>query len=144
MGWENINNNKNKNSNDKMATTATATATATATSNNSNENNNIYDDKDQNDSDKNYVEQSTGFGLTGRDQRKAEIEAMMASLEEKPSYTKYVPSSDEKQTILNNSQKKDHSSRHQKHVPPNNIILEKYKLPLTACTDIAYVESCHI
>ena len=140
--WENSNNNKKKNGNDKMATTATATATAT--SNNSNENDNIYNDKDQNDSDKHSVEQSTGFGLTGRDQRKAEIEAMMASLEEKPSYTKYVPSSDEKQTMLNNSQKKDHSSRHQKHVPPNNLILEKYKLPLTACTDIAYVESCHI
>jgi hypothetical protein len=65
-------------------------------------------------------------GLTGRERRQAEIAAMMASLDEAPTYAKYVPSNEDQ--------------------PPHGTKkkLEKHRLPLSDYTDMAILETSHI
>jgi len=88
------------------------------------------------------------IGLTGRAKRQAEIAAMMASLEQKPTFTKYVPLSEENQTSLSIGEKKVSAtistSHYEECSPHKKRVLEKYRLPLTEYTDMAILESSQI
>jgi pSer/pThr/pTyr-binding forkhead associated (FHA) protein len=99
-------------------------------------------------------------GLTGREKRRAEIAAMMASLEEAPTYTKYVASTTTSSTT--EGQLQQQSQQHQtsngvdtsstttgEQEPPTQKkkkrrALEKYRLPFTECTDMAIMENANI
>jgi len=87
-------------------------------------------------------------GLTGRAKRQAEIAVMMASLEHKPTFTKFVPLSEGKKKSLIIEEKKNSTtistSHHQECSPHKKRVLEKYRLPLTEYTDMAILESSQI
>jgi hypothetical protein len=71
-----------------------------------------------------------GAGLTGRAKREAEIAAMMASLDDTPAYTTYVP---EHEVPVQQAQPKQ---------PPtvNDSVVDKYSLPVTERLEIAPVD----
>ena len=70
--------------------------------------------------------------LTGRAKRQAEIAAMMASLEETPSYTKYIA------PTTTSKEESNISVQEKKQKAP---IIEKYKLPLTESTPLTSFDS---
>lgn len=74
-----------------------------------------------------------GKGLTGRAKRQAEIAAMMASLDETPTYTKptIIPESEPSLNVEKSSSKSAKSA----------AILQKHKLPLTDSTNQAELDS---
>ena len=86
-------------------------------------------------------------GLTGREKRRAEIAAMMASLEEAPTYEKYVPSETETQEhqqhqISNDTSSTANNENEQPTQKKKKLrAMEKYHLPFTECTDMATMES---
>ncbi len=102
--------------------------------------------------DKNEIREDPSIaGLTGREKRKAEIAAMMASLEEAPTYTKYVPSANEMQQQQQDktSNREGTSSNTNNEEEPTQKkkkrrAMEKYLLPFTECTDMAIMESSNI
>jgi pSer/pThr/pTyr-binding forkhead associated (FHA) protein len=153
------NNNNNKICDDDMRKTTKTTTTSTTTTINSeapegeadrhNESENVNLEKETEEKEE---EEDQYAGLTGRAKRQAEIAAMMSSLEQKPTYTKFVPSStEENQTILSSTGEKISSSttisashNNQLCPPHKKKVLEKYRLPLTECTDMAVLESSAI
>jgi WD repeat-containing protein 70 len=83
-------------------------------------------------------------GLTGRERRQAEIAAMMASLDETPTYSKYVPTDiQQPSTALGNSHE-GANPEHNQHITKLQKLVEKHHLPLTNCTDMTVLESSHI
>jgi WD repeat-containing protein 70 len=78
-------------------------------------------------------------GLMGRERRQAEIAAMMASLDDTPTYTKYVETAVEQITQPTTNTDQD-DPLHQKR----QKLLEKHHLPLTDSTNMAILESSHI
>jgi len=98
-------------------------------------------------------------GLTGRERRRAEIAAMMASLDEAPTYTKYVPSSTTNSTTdgqekqqqqqqasngIDNSSTSNGDQAQATKKKKKLRALEKYRLPLTESTDMASMEASNI
>jgi WD40 repeat protein len=130
----------------------------------------LENDADSNNSNRNVDtdnqeerEDPSIAGLTGRERRRAEIAAMMASLDEAPTYTKYVPNSTTNSTT--DGQEKQLQQQQQQHQASNGIhnpnatngdqaqatkkkkklrALEKYRLPLTEITDMASMEASNI
>lgn len=104
--------------------------------------------------DENEMREEPSFeGLTGREKRKAEIAAMMASLEEAPTYTKYVPSANEmqqqqQQNKTSNREGTSSNTNNEQEEPTQKKkkrrAMEKYLLPFTDCTDMAIMESSSI
>ena len=85
--------------------------------------------------------------LKGREKRKAEIAAMMASLEEAPTYTKYVSSESQSESIRRqetestaNADSEETAMKKKK----KRRALEKYRLPFTESTDMAVMETSNI
>ncbi|KAG7372701.1 FHA domain containing protein [Nitzschia inconspicua] len=80
-------------------------------------------------------------GLTGRERRQAEIAAMMATLDETPTYTKYIPTAQQQQqqdTTATNKSKRLSSDQRMFHK-----LVERHHLPLTDSTDMFVLEESH-
>ena len=154
---DNNNNNNNSKISDGDMRKPTQTTKTTTTTENSEAPEGEIDRHNESDSNKNAnleketeeEEEDQYAGLTGRARRQAEIAAMMSSLEQKPTYTKFVPSfTEENQTNLSSTGEKISSSttisasqNNQQCSPHRKKVLEKYRLPLTDCTDMAVLES---
>ncbi|VEU38625.1 unnamed protein product [Pseudo-nitzschia multistriata] len=91
-------------------------------------------------------------GLTGRERRRAEIAAMMASLDETPTYEKYVP------TATSNAGTQQPQQESHRTPSDDNCfgeeqaslerkktrVLEKHRIPITDCTDMAVLDTSHV
>ena len=86
----------------------------------------------QDEEDENEQE---GPELTGRAQREAEIAKMMASLEDAPAYTKYKERPTN-QPVEDNATIKNVSD---KETQRQKKMIEKYKLPVTECTEVSSI-----
>ena len=147
------NNNSKISDGDMRKPTQTTTTTTTTTTTNNEAPEGEIDRHNESDSNKNAnleketeeEEEDQYAGLTGRARRQAEIAAMMSSLEQKPTYTKFVPSfTEENRTNLSSTGEKISSSttmsasrNNQQCSPHKKKVLEKYRLPLTDCTEMA-------
>lgn len=76
--------------------------------------------------------------LTGREQRKAEIAAMMASLDEAPTYTKFEPVDERETTAVNKAVSAQETTSREMR------ILEKYKLPFQHSVSWTVLDSSSI
>ena len=75
--------------------------------------------------------------LTGRAKRQAEIAAMMASLDDDPTYTKYVPTRQEREQQNQQQQQQHNNNNMQQQQQEKSAllpVLEKYRLPLHEST----------
>ena len=86
----------------------------------------------------NHEEDPAIANLTGREKRKAEIAAMMASLDQAPTYTKFVPTTDPAQQ---QSQASNNTQEQPTKAKKKSKAMEKYQLPFTDSTDLAVMES---
>jgi WD40 repeat protein len=123
------------------------------------------DDSSENGNDKGKQEESQGVttiassreepvvdpfeGLTGRERRQAEIAAMMASLDQTPTYSKFTPTGTEEQPFNGNAIEDGNSDtildpQRQTRMEKKKKTIEKHHLPLTEYTDMATLETSHI
>lgn len=80
--------------------------------------------------------------LSSREQHQKEIEAMMASLEEAPTYTKYVPETEAASpSTRKNLPAQSAASQSQSNVNRQRVLMDKYKLPLSESTEPAEVDA---
>ena len=144
-----------ENGENNLGGSSSSSSSSSSTNININNGNNIVNSNGEKKSKEVGLDPSIA-DLTGREKRRAEIAAMMASLEEAPTYTKYVASTTTSSTTegqqqqiqtsngINTSSATTGEQEQPTQKKKKRRALEKYRLPFTECTDMAIMENANI